>query len=604
MPTYRKSDLSAFVINEKDWEKSSGGNTCKAKRKRDGAIVFIKQYTSLKEPIHDPSTSDALYAKKMEKFDRLVQVRSEVNQLMRDVSGRGGNIVVPYEEFVCDHLYTEVSEFIPGLMRPEEILALSDKEKLQFIMTAVNALSVVHDKHVIHIDIKPPNVIAVRNSYGIAVGKIIDFDNSLLADLPVPNETGGDQIYQSPELAYYNDSEGDPDVAKLISEKTDIFSMGLTMHYYLTGGKLPGYTGISESGMKRRIEEKEGKRKPVFSWEVLLGDGSLVMDPSLQKPIADIIAKMTVCEPDKRPSCKEVFSLLSSVLSRGGKTVEDRFDAPRASDAISWNEAKLRADGYTGIHYSSSMRGYELTKNGEVIKRIDVTKLKRMGYAIEEAISDTFDAPATKDDIIWDIERLKRMGYTGIHIMPDGKYSITQNRRSMMTCDVSYLIAHKFAKRTGSSTPLPDPTPHPIPTPIPSPKPVPMTVSGFDEPDPNDGILRWDIDRLRSRNYTGVQALGGGKYALMSEGKQRGVYEAKRLIQLKYAIAGRKKEEDVFESPDPADGITNWNEEKLRRRGYTGIHSVGGGKYILIMNGRSQGEYDKERLLRLGYAQN
>ena len=51
---------------------------------------------------------------------------------------------------------------------------------------------------------------------------------------------------------------------------------------------------IISKNLSKWIEEKEGKRKPVFSWEVLLGDGSLVMDSSLQKPIADIIAKMTV----------------------------------------------------------------------------------------------------------------------------------------------------------------------------------------------------------------------------------------------------------------------------------------------------------------------
>lgn len=600
MSGYRKSDLNAFVRIE-DWQKSSGGNTCKAKRVRDEAIVFIKQYTSLKEPIHDSSTSQALYEKKMEKFERLVQIRSKVNQLMREVSGRGGNIIIPYEEFVCDHLYTEVSEFIPGLMPPEKILALSDKEKLQFIMTAVNALSVVHDKHVIHIDIKPANVIAVLNAYDksktMAVAKIIDFDNSLLSDLPVPFETGGDQIYQSPELAYYNDSEGDPEAAKLISEKTDIFSMGLTMHYYLSGGKLPGYTSIAEPGMRKRIEEKERKGKLVYSWEVLLGDGSLVMDSSLPKPIADIIEKMTVCEPEKRPSCKEVFSLLSSVLSHGGKKVEDRFDPPRSSDAITWNLDKLRADGYTGIHYSPSMRGYELTKNAEVIKRMDVFKLKSMGYAAEEVIPDAFDAPASKDGITWDTERLKHMGYTGIHIMPDGKYSITQDGRSMMTCDVSYLIDHQFAKRVDSPAP-----PHRTPAPEPSPKPAPAPVNGFDEPDANDGILCWDIDRLRRRGYTGIQSLGDGQYALISDGKQRGIYKASRLIQLKHAIPGRKKEEDSFETPDPEDGIVSWNEEKLRGRGYTGIHAIGGGKYILIMNGRSQGEYSKEKLIRLGYA--
>ena len=529
MPEYRISDLSAFEINEADWNKSSGGNTCKAKRIRDGAPVFIKRYTGFKEPIHDASTSDAVYAKRMEKFEHMVQVRSKVNRLMREVSGRGGNIIIPYDEFVCDHMYTEVSDFIPGLMRPEEILGLSDKDKLMFIMTAVNALSAVHERHVIHVDIKPPNVIAVRNSRGMAVGKIIDFDSSLLSDQPIPPEITSDQIYQSPEQAWYNDSEGDPDAAKLVSEKTDIFSMGMTLHYYLTGGKLPGYTGVSEPGTKERIEKKEGNGQPVFCWEVLLGDGALVMDPSLKKPIAYIIAKMTLCNPEKRPGCKEVFTFLQSVKSG----TAFHFERPKGTDAITWNEEKLLDDGYTEIQSSRLAGAYELAKFGGVVTRMTVADLKRNGYAVEGTGTST--------------------GSSGTSTGSSG---------------------------TGTVRPGP-----------------------WDDPDPKDGIKCWDEERIKSRGYTGIRALGGGKYALIRDGRAMGEYEARRLILLKYAIAGRitRPEEDVFEKPDSADGIAGWNEEKMRSRGYTGVHSIGGGKYILISHGRNQGEYDKDRLLRLGY---
>ena len=44
MPDYRKGTLDGFNIGSDGWEKSSGGNTCKATRKKDGATVFLKQY--------------------------------------------------------------------------------------------------------------------------------------------------------------------------------------------------------------------------------------------------------------------------------------------------------------------------------------------------------------------------------------------------------------------------------------------------------------------------------------------------------------------------------------------------------------------------------
>ncbi len=594
MASYKTSDLSRFTLDAGGWEKSSGGNTCKAKRNSDGVVVFIKRYSSFREPVRDASTSPEVYNKRLKTFERLFEIRSKINQLMRAVSGRGGNIIIPYDEFVCEHMYTEVAEFVPGLMSPDEILAMSYDEKLKFAMTAINALQVVHEQGVIHIDIKPPNVIAVRNTSGMAVGKIIDFDSSLLKDLPVPDETGGDTVFMSPELAYYADSEGDPEVAELISEKTDIYSMGLTLHYYLSGGKLPGYAEIANPKTQEWIAKKEAAHKPVFCWEPLLGDGRLVMDASLPGEVAEIIEKMVSCDPSQRPTCREVFTMLAEVIAGGGKgKIADKFDPPLSADTLEWDEDKMKADGYTGIHYDRGMRKYSLTKNGSALKRMTAAELKKAGYAKEAAIIDEFEPPIPSDGLEWDISRLTSRGYTGIHPAEGGKYSLTQNGRSLSTCAVSYLVSHGFAKAKGTTPPPKTPvTPEPSKTPKPS---------GFEDPDPEDGF-KWDVARLQSKSYTGARSLGGGDYELFINGYSQGKYGKERLIRLKYAVPVVKREEDVFQAPDPADGFSAWNEDKLKSRGYTGIRPLGGGKYVLISNGRQQGEYDVDKLLRHAYA--
>lgn len=102
--------------------------------------------------------------------------------------------------------------------------------------------------------------------------------------------------------------------------------------------------------------------------------------------------------------------------------------------------------------------------------------------------------------------------------------------------------------------------------------------------------------------YTGIRCLGGGKYRLFMGSADQGVYTAEKLLSLRYANPGSpKKEEDTFDDPDPADGITSWNLDKLRSRNYTGIKSLGDGKYMMISDGRSQGIYGADKLLRLGY---
>ena len=81
----------------------------------------------------------------------------------------------------------------------EGVLAsLSVDVKKLLMQTAAGALFSVHNKHIIHSDLKLKNVLLVRNKTGNYVAKLIDFDSSYFIDKK-PEEIIGTIDYYSPE---------------------------------------------------------------------------------------------------------------------------------------------------------------------------------------------------------------------------------------------------------------------------------------------------------------------------------------------------------------------------------------------------------------------
>ena len=123
-----------------------------------------------------------------------------------------------------------VMEYLEGITLKKHITAkgtLREEEILFLVRPILSALGEVHDKGVIHCDIKPQNVVLLRNGEI----KLMDFGISrrLSAQNSEPSEiTMGTVQYVSPEQA-----EGKP-----LSHLSDIYSFGV-MLYEMATGNLP-----------------------------------------------------------------------------------------------------------------------------------------------------------------------------------------------------------------------------------------------------------------------------------------------------------------------------------------------------------------------------
>ena len=144
------------------------------------------------------------------------------------------NIVSVYDVSHSDDVEYIVMELVDGISLKQylqKIGALDYRDALDFGMQIAKALSHAHEKGIIHRDIKPQNIMLLKDG----MIKVADFGiASLQNSIEVPSEeTMGSAHYIAPEQArgYAPDA------------RSDIYSLGIVMYEMLTG-KLP-YTGES-----------------------------------------------------------------------------------------------------------------------------------------------------------------------------------------------------------------------------------------------------------------------------------------------------------------------------------------------------------------------
>jgi uncharacterized protein (TIGR02145 family) len=132
-----------------------------------------------------------------------------------------------------------VMEFLNGQDLSSKIKTngpLQDDELIRIFSQVLNALQYAHEKQIAHRDIKPSNIYILPDG----TVKILDFGIAkIFGDGLDKTHTGallGTPMYMSPEQVR---------VDKSIDHRTDIYSLGVTMYYALTGKPL--YDDDSES---------------------------------------------------------------------------------------------------------------------------------------------------------------------------------------------------------------------------------------------------------------------------------------------------------------------------------------------------------------------
>jgi eukaryotic-like serine/threonine-protein kinase len=198
------------------------GDIYKAWHKLTGRIVVLKKI----------SPQMVMEEKTYKLFRREIDVMSGLNH---------PNIVHLYEYGRTGNIHYFVTEFMNGgdtgdLIR-KKLAPLSYKMACNIICQVLEGLEFAHSRNYIHRDIKPENILLHKDKSGIKAklsdfGLAKNFQDAGGSMLTQGREVMGSLLFMSPEqLRNY----------KNVKPPADIFSMGVTFYYLLTGKYIYNY---------------------------------------------------------------------------------------------------------------------------------------------------------------------------------------------------------------------------------------------------------------------------------------------------------------------------------------------------------------------------
>ncbi len=263
-----KLTLGPYVIT--DWIGQGGmGQVFKAEHNfmgREVAIKVLPQQRSTPESIG--------------RFLREIRMQAQLDH---------ANLVRAYDAGQDGNVHFLVTEYVPGTDLRRLVRAkghLNQHQAASIISQAARGLAYAHEKKLIHRDVKPGNILVTRDGISkVSDLGLADFmnDNSEESKL---GKIVGTIDYLAPEQIK------DPHD---VSARWDIYSLGCTFYYALTG-KVPFPGGTVKEKARRHCEEP-----PLHPHR---------FNPSVDRELVEIIAEMMEKDPQRR------ISTASEVVAR------------------------------------------------------------------------------------------------------------------------------------------------------------------------------------------------------------------------------------------------------------------------------------------------
>ena len=139
-----------------------------------------------------------------------------------------------------------VMDFIEGGSLAEKVQSegsLPENVAKRYILQIADALNYIHQRYMNHLDVKPGNIMLSRNDNAI----LIDFGLSKQYDSQTGHQTSTTPVGISHGYAPMEQyKEGG---VSEFSPETDIYSLGATLYYLLTGARPPVSQEINEDGL-------------------------------------------------------------------------------------------------------------------------------------------------------------------------------------------------------------------------------------------------------------------------------------------------------------------------------------------------------------------
>jgi len=284
-----------------------------------------------------------------------------------------------YEYFECEGYHFHAKSFEKG----NELNYLIEKERngatrYQAAKIALGILKAVHEKGVVHSDLKPQQFFLVEDSsskLGFRV-KLIDFDHCVIPSLNLYRPAGTPEWW-SPEHVKKEE----------IGFYSDVFTMGQIVYTLLTGGRQPFRESIINDTYDNDILSKKGY-VPI----------NTLFKGKLPNELAQAIDSMMEPNPKDRPTIEEVHKAF----------LKDYSEKPTPKQVILESNGKSRliidTQTITREIVKSSFGNHKEIYN----KQFDIIKDKSREWFIKG-----YDVPPTAKDAKGNVYHFHRTLYNG-----------------------------------------------------------------------------------------------------------------------------------------------------------------------------------------------
>lgn len=256
--------------------------------RKNGRQFFLKEFLNPVYPL-DLSIGKELTEKAKHACENYEKKSITLYQIVN--SAYDGNLV-PVEDFFRygSHYYIAMEKIPSASLTVRDVAALPYEQRIRLCRIIAHSVSKLHEKGIVHADIKDTNIILKKTVKNTLTAKLIDFDCSFSENDPPRKETdlNGDQVYLSPEACRFFFGEQVP-----LTTKMDVFSLGILFHEYLTG-EIPGYDAEEYDYLHEAV--LDGQKAGVF--------------PSIPEKHRTMIEKMLLEDPEERISIQEVCDVL------------------------------------------------------------------------------------------------------------------------------------------------------------------------------------------------------------------------------------------------------------------------------------------------------
>ncbi len=328
---YKVGDVIGKYTVTRNFDSANGGQCQWGFAEHNGEDLFIKKFLN---PVYPGENSSGSEKGKQKRRDKCHEFEKKQSAIIKALSACGdGGLVVRTIDFFKHgddngKHYFKVSQKVDTSSLSERVHTLELKKKLFVMLTAAGALNILHRNGIIHLDLKPDNIL-IQEYESQLIAKIIDFDSSILDGESIEAEMlVGDPVYYSPEFARHIATHGETPSP---TQKSDIFSLALVFCRYWTG-KLPVFSlncnYAHESVLKgekltvpnlviSKEAKSEASKASRLSGTLIKPKESIFDTNPTEAGVRQLLEKMLVLSPDDRLPISQVHQSLKHLYHHG-----------------------------------------------------------------------------------------------------------------------------------------------------------------------------------------------------------------------------------------------------------------------------------------------